>query len=128
VTVELSIQGLLRKYAQYLQTLLYIPLNGFKIFVKDAFKEAIENQVLRKLTNENYENLLWDTTSYEAVRMRMENFDIKNPGDDSPIEMHWRDTSSGVFNLLSFPTPIWLDNLNQRNRDLRERAFIIKYQ
>lgn len=125
--MEISIQGLLRKYAEHLRRTIAVP-NGFKIFVKEAFKQAIEIQVLRRITNENYEQLFWDTDDKGEIRSRLDNFDIHNPRRDSPIIMHWKDASSGVFNLLSFPTPIWLDNLNQRNRDPRDRAFILMFQ
>lgn len=127
ITVEISIQGLLRKYAEHLRRTIIVP-NGFKIFVKEAFKEAIEIQVLRRITGENYEELYWDTDNKSEIRSRLENFDIRRPNRNSPIMMHWKDASSGVFNLLSFPTPIWLDILNQRNRDPRDRQFILKFQ
>lgn len=128
ITIELSLQGLIRKFPVHRGTIVPGQLLTFQQFIARAIKEAIENQVFRLLTHENYENLFFE--DQENARVHLNEFDFENVGNlrNFPITMQWASTKSGVFNIVSYPTPVWLSALNDRNRDLRERNFIIKFQ
>ncbi|HXU95474.1 MAG TPA: hypothetical protein VFP45_03460 [Candidatus Nitrosotalea sp.] len=128
ITIELSIQGLIRKFPVHRRTLIPGESLSFQEFIAWAIKEAIENQVFRRLTHENYENLYFE--DQENAREHLNEFDFRNIGNlnNFPIQMQWSSTRSGVFNIISYPVPVWLSLLNDRNRDLRERNFIIKFQ
>lgn len=128
ITIELSIQGLIRKFPVHRGTIIQGQLLSFQQFIGYAIKEAIENQVFRLLTHENYENLYFE--DQENARQHLNEFDFENPGNlrNFPITMQWALTKSGVFNIVSYPIAKWLAALNDRNRDLRERNFIIKFQ
>lgn len=128
VTIELSIQGLIRKFPVHRTTIIPGEALSFQEFIAFAIKEAIENQVFRRLTHENYENLYFE--DQENARQHLDEFDFQNITNFQrfPITMQWFSTKSGVFNIVSYPTPVWLKALNDRNRDLRERNFIVKFQ
>lgn len=127
IQIELSLQGLLRKFAVARGNTIGLT---FQHFVKDAIKEGIENEVFKRVTNENYEHLDFGDVSIANIRKKLQNFNqiLKNADPDFPIQMQWNNALSGVFNLISYPINYWLDNLNTRNRNLYDRAYILKYQ
>lgn len=128
ITIELSLQGLIRKFPVNRKTIIPGESLSFQDFIGFAIKEAIENQVFRRLTHENYENLYFE--DQEKAREHLNNFNFQEEQNlrNFPIRMQWSSTKSGVFNIVSYPTPVWLSLLNDRNRDLRERNFILKFQ
>lgn len=128
ITIELSLQGLIRKFPVNRKNIIPGESLSFQQFIGYAIQEAIENQVFRRLTHENYENLYFE--DQENAREHLNNFDFNQAGNlrNFPIRMQWSSTKSGVFNIVSYPTPVWLSLLNDRNRDLRERNFILKFQ
>lgn len=126
IQVELSLQGLLRKFPVAIsQNLGHL---SFNTFVMHAFKEAIENEVFKRVTNENYEGLQFEELDKTQIQAKLQNFKESRNDPDFPIQMQWNDTLSAVFNLISYPINYWLDILNTRNRNLYDRAFILKYQ
>lgn len=126
IQVELSLQGLLRKFPVAIsQTIGFL---DFNTFVMNAFKEGIENEVFKRVTNENYEGLEFQELDKNQIRAKLHNFkDLRND-PNFPIQMQWSTTLSAVFNLISYPINYWLDILNTRNRNLYDRAYILKYQ
>jgi len=125
IIIELSLQGLLRKYAEALRTQ---PGLTFRAFIKAAIKASIENQFYRRITNENYESLQFEESDRSKIREQLEKYDLNGDNENFPIQMHWEATQSGVFNMISYPINTWLENLNSRNRDLRERSLIKTFQ
>lgn len=112
-TVDLSINGLMRKYA------IYSNGSTFAEFVSAAIKQAFINQIHRRLTSENYEALDLDEG---AERSKIDLFST------TAITPEWNNINSANFSLLSYPTSIWLKNLFDRARNSDEKAFIQKFQ
>ena len=144
--------GLLRKFPENRKKVVPGETLSFQEFVAVAIKEAIENQIYRRLTDETYEKLdfirqdeeeedddeprplskkgVEKTAEEIRARKGLDRFNFRDIStqENFPIEMQWNEAKSGIFNIVSYPTSAWLSLLNDRNRDLRERIFITKFQ
>lgn len=136
VDVELSLQGLLKKFDEMTTKNMH---NGytFKRFLADAIKEALEIQVMSRLLNENYEGLGLDEQMGQYPDKKklygvFNNYYSDETDDSYKVRMQWKETRYARFMLLSFRTPVWLDMIKQRisisKLNTQEREFILKYQ
>lgn len=116
-TVELSLNGLLRKYPE-----LGRRRPTFRGFLTEAIREAIKIQIYRRLTHSNYEHLDWkENDTHKKPPKNL--FAVQNP-----LKISWDLIEMVHVSLLSIQTTHWIKILYDRMRDEDEKNFIARYQ
>lgn len=124
----------MRRYQEYLQKTRQRPPLSFLLFLTQALKQAINISVIERISQENYEGLEF-IEEHEVTRkitlVRPVHNDDGDPNKTQKVHVDYNETTSLVYNLLSYQIYTWNNMLDERIRGKggeEAAAFIAKYQ